>query len=158
MRQIRVHGQEKRYHHRLLGMNSRLDTLQAAILLAKIKIFRQEVEERKRIGQYYHDLLHQHVKTMQIASDNTCVYAQYTIEVPKREAVRQYLEKLTIPTAVHYPLTLNKQPIFADYQHHSFPVAENAAKVVMSLPMHPYLTTQEQDQIANHLLDALRHN
>jgi UDP-2-acetamido-2-deoxy-ribo-hexuluronate aminotransferase len=157
MRQIRVHGQEKRYLHSLLGMNSRLDTLQAAILIAKLSIFDQEVAERIQIGKRYHDLLHQYVKTMKIESYNTCVYAQYTIEISNRESVQKYLKNLNIPTAIHYPFPLNLQPVFANQTKHgqSFPVAEKAAKSVLSLPMHPYLTKDEQDLIVNHLLEAL---
>lgn len=159
MRQIRIHGQEKRYHHSVLGMNSRLDTLQAAILLVKLSVFDQEIKQRIRIGQRYDDLLKSHVKTMQVAPTNTCVFAQYTIEVPNREAVRSYLEKQKIPTAVHYPLPLNLQPVFAEYidKNRRFPVAENAANAVMSLPMHPYLSETEQDEVVNHLIQALRH-
>lgn len=157
MRQIRTHGQEKRYHHPILGMNSRLDTLQAAILLSKLSVFDDEVKARARIGQRYNDLLQDHVKTTQIAADNTCVYAQYTIEVDNRDAVREHLAKAGIPTAVHYPLPLNLQPVFADYiaADVSFPIAEKAANRVMSLPMHPYLTPEDQDLIVNHLLEAL---
>ena len=159
MRQIRIHGQEKRYHHSVLGVNSRLDTLQAAILLVKLSVFDQEVKQRMRIGQRYHDLLNKHVKTMHVASTNTCVFAQYTIEVPNREAVRNYLEKQKIPTAVHYPLPLNLQPVFAEFipKDIRFPVAEKAANSVMSLPMHPYLSESEQDDIVKHLIQALHH-
>lgn len=157
MRQIRVHGQAKRYHHPVLGMNSRLDTLQAAILLAKLGIFDYEVEERIRIGERYHQLLRPHVKTMSIDSFNTCVYAQFTIEVSNRDAVQTFLKNQNIPTAVHYPLPLNLQPVFAqnNAKNQHFPVSEKAAKSVMSLPMHPYLSTEEQDFIVNHLLETV---
>lgn len=158
MRQIRVHGQDKRYNHRLLGMNSRLDTLQAAILLAKLSIFDIEVKERIRIGQRYNQLLQKYVKSISVPSGHTCVYAQYTIEVAKRNDVQQYLQKMNIPTAIHYPLPLNLQPVFINNSSktESFPVSEHAAKNVLSLPMHPYLTDQEQDFIVNHLVDAIR--
>lgn len=157
MRQIRVHGQEKRYHHSLLGVNSRLDTLQAAILLAKMDIFALEVEARERIGKRYHDLLSKHVKTMQIQAGNTCVYAQYTIEVEDRASLQAYLKLRNIPTAVHYPLPLHLQPVFAarSSQNSPLPVSEYAAKHVLSLPMHPYLTVDEQDFIVQHVLEGL---
>lgn len=155
MRQIRVHGQEKRYHHKTLGMNSRLDTLQAAILLAKLNIFDEEVKRREQIGQRYHELLHKHVKTMQVTAENTCVYAQYTIEVPHREHIQRYLEQRKIPTAIHYPLPINLQPVFAEFKQQHFKMAEQAAKSVMSLPMHPYLTHAEQDEIVHHVIEAL---
>ncbi len=157
MRQIRIHGQEKRYRHHILGVNSRLDTLQAAVLLVKLNIFDQEVENRKQIGKRYDDLLDKHVKTIRVAPDNTCVYAQYTIEVNHRDRVIEHLKQAGIPTAVHYPLPLNLQPVFAKVKTppEGFPAAENAANRVMSLPMHPYLSHEDQDKIVKHLLDAL---
>lgn len=157
MRQIRTHGQEKRYYHRRLGLNSRFDTLQAAILLAKLTLFPQEVQARQRIGARYQALLQNYVKTMYVPADNTCVYAQYTIEVTHREQVQLYLQQHDIPTAVHYPMPLHLQPVFANKitANQSFPHAENAAKKVLSLPMHPYLTEDEQDDIVQHLLAAI---
>jgi len=157
MRRLRTHGQNKRYNHSILGVNSRLDTLQAAILLAKLAIFDNEIEQRRQIGQRYHTLLQNHVKTMKVLPDNTCVYAQYTIEVPQRTAIQEYLQMHHIPTAIHYPLPLNLQPVFADKGYHTqrFYKAEEAAKSVLSLPMHPYLTEQEQDFICENLLTAL---
>lgn len=157
MRQLRTHGQNKRYNHIILGVNSRLDTLQAAILLAKLAIFDKEVEQRQYLGHRYKTLLQNHVKTMKVLPDYSCVYAQYTIEVPQRTAIQAYLQKHSIPTAIHYPLPLNLQPVFADkgYQCERFYNAEQAATSVLSLPMHPYLTEQEQDFICDHLLRAL---
>jgi UDP-2-acetamido-2-deoxy-ribo-hexuluronate aminotransferase len=156
MRQIRVHGQEKRYHHPVLGLNSRLDTLQATILLAKLSIFDQEIEKRAQIAKRYNQLLQNHVKTIYVPSENTCVYAQYTIEVPNRDDVGAYLKENGIPTAIHYPVPLNLQPVFSKYITAHVPVAEKAAKHVISLPMHPYLTEEEQDLIVNNLLNKLQ--
>ncbi len=157
MRQIRTHGQEKRYLHRLLGLNSRLDSLQAAILLAKLEVFDQEVEARERIGKRYHDLLSKQIKTMQVQPGNSCVYAQYTIEVDERDALQAFLKTRNIPTVVHYPLPLHLQPVFAKLRPSSpLPVAEKAAKRVLSLPMHPYLTQEEQDLIVQQVFEGLR--
>jgi UDP-2-acetamido-2-deoxy-ribo-hexuluronate aminotransferase len=157
MRQIRIHGQNKRYNHRLLGMNSRLDTIQAAILLAKLDIFEREVENRQLIGKRYHDLLKNHVKPMHVLPENTCVYAQYTIQVPERDKICEYLKQANIPTAIHYPIPLHLQPIFSDTKiSSSLKVAEDAAKSVMSLPMHPYLTEDEQHDIVENLCKALQ--
>jgi UDP-2-acetamido-2-deoxy-ribo-hexuluronate aminotransferase len=158
MRQLRAHGQEKRYTHRLVGMNSRLDTLQAAILLAKLSVFDTEIKARIRIGQRYNSLLQQHVKTTHVPAENSCVYAQYTIEVAKRDVIQASLQEMNIPTAVHYPLPIHLQPVFANsgYQAGNFPIAEQAAKSVMSLPMHPYLNEEDQDFICKHLLDAIQ--
>jgi UDP-2-acetamido-2-deoxy-ribo-hexuluronate aminotransferase len=157
IRQIRVHGQEKRYHHPVLGMNSRLDTLQAAILLAKLNIFDQEVKARATLGAHYSKLFDSQVKTMQVAAGNTCVYAQYTIEVSHRDKVQNYLNTQGIPTAVHYPLPLHLQPVFQAYlgTKSHLPNAEHAANHVLSLPMHPYLSTEEQAFVAKHVIAAV---
>jgi UDP-2-acetamido-2-deoxy-ribo-hexuluronate aminotransferase len=151
IRLLRLHGQEKRHHHAIIGMNSRLDTLQAALLLAKMKQFPQEIEARIRIGNTYSKLLEGTVKTPVIASYNTSVYAQYTIEVDNRDEVRQKLQDLGIPTAVHYPTPMHLQPAFAHlgYGEKSFPIAEAAAKRVLCLPMHPYLTEDKLTQIVD---------
>ncbi len=157
MRQIRTHGQEKRYQHTRLGMNSRLDTLQAAILLAKLDIFANEVTQRMQIGKRYDALLGSSIKKMQIATGNTCVYAQYTLEVSHRAEIQSYLKEKNIPTAVHYPVPLHFQPAYmqARYPAGSFPIAERAAKHVMSLPMHPYLSDTEQQRIVEHVFEAI---
>lgn len=158
MRQIRVHGQQKRYSHHILGLNSRLDTLQAAILLAKLSRFNEEIHARQRIAKRYDALLSPHVKTMTIRPECTCVYAQYTIETPHRDQVQEYLKKCNVPTAIHYPLPLHCQPVMASVRKRdvTYPIAEHAAKSVISLPMHPYLSEEEQDLIVNHLLAAFR--
>jgi UDP-2-acetamido-2-deoxy-ribo-hexuluronate aminotransferase len=147
MREIRIHGQEKRYHHARIGINGRMDTLQAAILLAKLEIFSQEVEARHRIGQAYTDALKDKVTTPYIEPHNTSVYAQYTIQVDNRDQLQQKLKQQGIPTAVHYPIPLHKQPAFAHLKASDCSVAENLATRVISLPMHPYLTEMEQLQI-----------
>jgi UDP-2-acetamido-2-deoxy-ribo-hexuluronate aminotransferase len=147
MREIRIHGQEKRYHHARIGINGRMDTLQAAILLAKLEIFSQEVEARNRIGQAYTNALKDKVTTPYIEPHNTSVYAQYTIQVDNRDQLQQKLKQQGIPTAVHYPIPLHKQPAFAHLKTSDCSVAENLATRVISLPMHPYLTEMEQLQI-----------
>ncbi|MCZ6909822.1 MAG: DegT/DnrJ/EryC1/StrS family aminotransferase [Rickettsia endosymbiont of Ixodes persulcatus] len=97
------------------------------------------------------------IKPMQILPDNTCVYAQYTIQVPNREKICEYLKQVSIPTAIHYPIPLHLQPIFADIKTLSpLKNAEAAAKSVMSLPMHPYLTEDEQNYIVENLFKALQ--
>ena len=148
MRRIRVHGQDRRYHHSILGINGRMDTLQAAVLLAKLEVFADEVEARNRIGARYSELLRDAVVTPYIEPHNTSVYAQYTVQVDHREAVQEKLQEEGIPTAVHYPIPLHLQPVFAglNLPEGSFPVAESAAKRVLSLPMHPYLTDVRPDE------------
>ena len=161
MKQVRNHGQDRRYHHPMIGFNGRLDTLQAAILLAKLEIFADEVEARNRIGQRYTELFGQldnsHIITPDIEPFNTCVYAQYTVQVEGREQIQAQLQAQGIPTAVHYPVPLHLQPAFAGLNQGegSFPVAEAVAKRVMSLPMHPYLSEKEQDAIGAALQQAV---
>ncbi len=145
MREIRVHGQDRRYHHSRIGINGRLDTLQAAILLAKMDIFEDEVDARGEVGARYSELLKDVVKIPYIETHSTSVYAQYTVQVEDRESVQEKLKKADIPTAVHYPIPLNRQPALACNEH--FEHSEYAAQRVMSLPMHPYLTQRDQDTI-----------
>jgi UDP-2-acetamido-2-deoxy-ribo-hexuluronate aminotransferase len=168
MRQIRVHGQDRRYHHPTLGINGRMDTLQAAILLAKLSVFDAEVEARARIGARYTALIEDLTSSLvrgtpsliippHIDPYNTCVYAQYTVQVENREEIQKRLQEQGIPTAVHYPVPLHLQAVFAglNQPEGSFPVAESAAKKVMSLPMHPYLAQMEQDDIVTALQKAV---
>jgi len=154
MREIRVHGQDKRYHHARIGINGRMDTLQAAIVLAKFENFPQEVEARSRIGQAYTEALKDIVITPYIEPHNTSVYAQYTIQVENRDDLQNQLKEQSIPTAVHYPIPLNKQPAFARRGNPLWlplTAAEKVAERVMSLPMHPYLTEVEQLRIIESL-------
>jgi UDP-2-acetamido-2-deoxy-ribo-hexuluronate aminotransferase len=142
MREIRIHGQDKRYHHPRIGINGRMDTIQAAILLAKLEIFEEEVIARAKIGARYSELLHNTIVTPYIALENTSVYAQYTVQVENRDDLQKSLTEHGVPTAVHYPVPLHLQPVFAGLglRSGSFPVSEAASERVMSLPMHPYLT------------------
>jgi len=154
MRQIRVHGQDRHYHHEVLGINGRMDTLQAAVLLAKLGVFSDEVEARARIAARYGELLRDDVETPYIEPHNTSVYAQYTVQVDDRDAIQKKIQEKGIPTAVHYPIPLHLQPVFdgLTLPEGSFPVAESAAKRVLSLPMHPYLTDEEIIRITLPLL------
>lgn len=150
MKQIRVHGQDRRYNHPMIGVNGRLDTLQAAILLAKLEIFPEEVTMRARVAERYRELLGDSVVTPHVAEGCSSVYAQYTIRVEKRDEVQDFLRQKGIPTAVHYPIPLHLQPAFAPPGPigRSFPESELAASQVLSLPMHPYLETADQERIA----------
>jgi UDP-2-acetamido-2-deoxy-ribo-hexuluronate aminotransferase len=141
MRQLRLHGEDRRYHHVRLGINGRLDTLQAAVLLAKLEVFDEEILARQRVAAEYSAMLRGLLAPPYIEPHNTSVYAQYTVQVQNREALQHQLKAQGIPTAVHYPVPLHLQPAFASqrYPAGSLPVAENAARRVMSLPMHPYL-------------------
>lgn len=156
MRQIARHGQDRRYHHIRVGVNSRLDTLQAAILLPKLAIFEEEIALRQRVAGNYDRLLKQVgiITTPYIEPHNTSVYAQYTLRVQSRAALQGKLKAAGIPTAVHYPVPLNKQPAVADGQAR-LPVGDEVAQQVLSLPMHPYLTQADQETITEQLRAAL---
>lgn len=157
MREIRVHGQARRYHHPRIGINGRMDTIQAAVLLAKMNVFAEEVDVRARIGARYSELLKDVTVTPYIAPENNSVFAQYTVQVEKRDEVQLRLKELGIPTAVHYPVPLHLQPAFSSfcYSEGSYPVAETASKKVMSLPMHPFLTEETVSEIASMLQEVL---
>jgi UDP-2-acetamido-2-deoxy-ribo-hexuluronate aminotransferase len=150
MRQIRVHGQDRRYHHPLVGINGRMDTLQAAILLAKLELFPTELANRAEVATIYMELLDGLIEAPYVEPYNCSVYAQYTVETDDRAAFQQALKMAGIPTAVHYPTPLHLQPAFSTSiaTSGSLPFAEAAAKRVVSLPMHPYLTPAEQEKIA----------
>lgn len=156
MRAIRTHGGEQRHHHPYLGMNGRLDTIQAAILLAKLPHFPGEVQDRIRIGARYSELLKDVCITPKIQEGNTHVYAQYTILVPNREVLAQELKAQGIPTAVYYPKCVHQQPVFAylGYVKGSLPQAEKAASEVLSLPMHPWLSNEDQDLVVESIKKA----
>jgi UDP-2-acetamido-2-deoxy-ribo-hexuluronate aminotransferase len=156
MRAIRTHGGVKRHHHPVLGMNGRFDTLQAAVLLAKLPRFEWEVQQRERLGARYSKLLGEVCVVPAIAPGNTHVYAQYTIRVPEREALAAKLKERGIPTAVYYPKCLHEQPVFAPDgpQIGQFPEAEKASREVLSLPMHPFLTDDDQDRVVDALVEA----
>lgn len=151
MRQIARHGQDRRYHHVRVGVNSRLDTLQAAILLPKLAIFERELEQRDQVAQTYERLLRAaDVAAPYLEAHNVSAWAQYTVQVDARDAVQEKLKAAGVPTAVHYPIPLNKQPAVADAAAY-LPVGDAVAQRVMSLPMHPYMTVADQEKIVDAL-------
>jgi UDP-2-acetamido-2-deoxy-ribo-hexuluronate aminotransferase len=147
LRQIARHGQDRRYHHIRVGVNSRLDTLQAAILLPKLEIFPRELEQRQQVAQQYQGLLEvAGIVAPFVEAHNVSAWAQFTVQVDERDVVQETLKAAGIPTAVHYPIPLNKQPAVADYQA-QLPIGDAVARRVMSLPMHPYLLITDQEKI-----------
>jgi UDP-2-acetamido-2-deoxy-ribo-hexuluronate aminotransferase len=158
MRAIRSHGGLKRHHHTLVGTNGRFDTLQAAVLLAKWPHFEWEVEQRGRLGARYSEKLRGLCGVPEVKAGNTHVYAQYTLRLPLRDQVGEKLKAKGIPTAVYYPKCLHEQPVFAGlgYRPGDFPVSEQAAGEVLSLPMHPFLADEEQDRVVAALRSALQ--
>lgn len=153
MRQIARHGQDRRYHHIRVGVNSRLDTLQAAILLVKLGILDEEMALRQQVAERYTQLLNEAsiYTTPYTAPHNQSAWAQYTIQVPAREQVQERLKVAGVPTAVHYPIPLNKQPAVADTVSH-LPMGDAIAQLVVSLPIHPYLDAHQLEHIVGNFL------
>ena len=154
-REIRVHGQSQRYVHTRVGVGGRMDTLQCAVVLAKLERFEWEIAQRQRIGQRYHQLLTaSDIRSVTLRPDRTSVYGQYTVLVAHREALQKHLNEAGIPTAVHYPVPLNEQPA---YEHlccpDCTPISHQVAKQVMSLPMSPDLSVDDQDKIVSALIE-----
>lgn len=151
MLEMRNHGQSARYQHTRIGINGRLDTLQAAILLAKLDVFDEELIARAETADRYTALLRDAVSTPSILPGRTSVWAQYTIEVDDRTAVEKSLRAAGIPSAVHYPMPLHLQPVYAGLglAAGSFPRAERASERVLSLPMHAYLEPAQIVRVAD---------
>lgn len=146
MRHIRVHGQTERHHHPILGINGRLDTLQAAILLEKLEIFDDEILRRQEVAQAYGDGIRNSSITLpMVGPSNTSVFAQYTILSSNRDVLAASLKKAGIPSVSYYAVPLHLQPVFADlgYKKGQFPITEDVASRGLSLPMNPYLSEEE---------------
>jgi UDP-2-acetamido-2-deoxy-ribo-hexuluronate aminotransferase len=164
MREIRVHGQDGRYHHPRLGLTARLDSIQAAVLLEKMAIFDDELAARGRVAAVYARLIGETfgtdgaVRAPYVEPFNISVFAQYTVEVERREIVETRMKAAGVPTAVHYPMSLHEQPAlsYLDQRAGAFPVSEAAARRVISLPMHPYLPEEQQVQVVAALAEAVR--
>ena len=155
IRQIARHGQDRRYHHIRVGVNSRLDTLQAAILLPKLAVLDEELASRQKVAQRYTTLLNKvgiHT-TPYVELHNTSAWAQYTVRVQNRDQVQEKLKQAGIPTAVHYPIPLNRQLAVASTTS-QLPVGDQVAAQVMSLPMSPNLEEGDQIKIALQLADC----
>jgi UDP-2-acetamido-2-deoxy-ribo-hexuluronate aminotransferase len=159
MREIRVHGQDGRYHHTRIGVAGRMDTLQCAIVLAKLEGFRRELELRSAVAERYTRLLLDHrddVEVVQVKNDRTSVYAQYAVLVSARERVVDLLKGKGVPTAVHYPRPVHRQPAYAKWRGDSdFPVSDDLSARVLNLPMHPYLEPETQEYVVDQLVSAV---
>jgi UDP-2-acetamido-2-deoxy-ribo-hexuluronate aminotransferase len=158
IRQIARHGQDRRYHHIRVGVNSRLDTLQAAILLPKLAIFDEEISLRQQVAARYASAIGNETRQAMppvvppyIETHNTSVYAQFTVRVQDRAAVQERFKQAGIPSAVHYPIPLNKQPAVAD-ETVQMAKGDLAATQVISLPMGPYLAQRDQQRVLTALL------
>lgn len=153
MKEVREHGSEKRYYHTRLGINGRLDTLQCAILLAKLERYPKEIEMRQAIADRYHrafaDIKVQDFSIPFVESHNTSVWAQYTLTVADRETFQKRMNELGVPTSVHYPRIMPEQPWYAEQAitRHNWSKAQWAAAHVISLPMYPDMTQDIQNKI-----------
>lgn len=149
---IRIHGKgSNKYDNIRVGINGRLDTLQAAVLLAKFDIFEEEIGLRQTVAQRYRDLLKGAVTVPVVRDHNISAWAQYGLLHPDRDRVIEALQKNNIPTAIYYPIPLHLQEAFRclDCKKGDFPVSEKIAAEVFSIPFHPYLKTADQEQIAS---------
>ena len=157
-REIRVHGQSKRYHHTRVGVGGRMDTLQCAVVLGKLGRFDWEIERRKALGDRYAKLIQAcgaRVQGLAVRPDRDCVWAQYSVMVDDRAAVQAALQSAGIPTAVHYPKPLHRQPAYAaGHDANSHPHSIRAAQRVLSLPMSADLTEADQDRVVAALAQA----
>jgi UDP-2-acetamido-2-deoxy-ribo-hexuluronate aminotransferase len=158
-RWIRVHGQERKHHHPILGLNGRMDTIQAAILLEILEVFPDEVTNREYLGNAYSEGLTQlgGLKTPTIGEHNTSVYAQYTILSNNREGIQSILKEKDIPSVSYYSVPLHLQPVFENLGHKegNFPVAEKVANQCLSLPISPYLSEDDQIKVIDSIQGAL---
>lgn len=155
MRQIARHGQDRRYHHVRIGVNSRLDTLQAAILLPKLEILNDEILSRNQVSELYSGAFSdKEIITPFVEAHNQSAWAQYTIQVKNREELQKKLLSENIPTAIHYPIPLNKQPAVAE-EGQVLKVGDSVAKNVLSIPMHPYMEKEQLELLSNIIRNAI---
>jgi UDP-2-acetamido-2-deoxy-ribo-hexuluronate aminotransferase len=156
MREIRVHGQSRRYVHTRIGVGGRMDTLQCAIVLAKLERFEWELARRNQVASAYDALLSGRIGMVARPRDRSSVFAQYTVVLEQREPIQAALHAAQIPTAVHYPVPMHLQPAYAHLgAPGDCPVAERMAAHVMSLPMGPYLAEADVRQVATTLLEEI---
>lgn len=150
----RVHGAPVRYDHQYVGVNARLDTLQAAIVLAKLPYFKDEIKKRLEIGYYFNEHLKEDFIVPKIRDGNTHVFANYVLRDENRDRIISHLQTKGVPTAIYYPICIHEQPAYLDlgYKTGDFPNAERISDEVFSVPMNPFLTQKEQDLI----IEALR--
>jgi len=153
IKMMRIHGQSKQYQHKYIGLCGRLDTIQAAVLLAKLPHYTQELVDRQQVAQHYTDALSDSVQVPVIKSNRSSAWAQYTVRVDNRDTLQAKLKDNGIPTAVHYPVSLHLQKCFQylNYKQGDFPISEQASEEVMSLPISALITDIEQKHIISNL-------
>ncbi|PWH83885.1 aminotransferase DegT [Algibacter marinivivus] len=153
IKSMRIHGQTERYIHKYVGIGGRLDTLQAAVLLEKLKYYDNDIKRRHNVAMYYNQKFGNSIIRPFIKKENTSVWAQYSIRIKKRDTLQVKLKEKGIPTAVHYPKPLHLQECFGylGYKKGAFPVSEKISNEIMSLPMNPYITNEEINYIVNEI-------
>jgi UDP-2-acetamido-2-deoxy-ribo-hexuluronate aminotransferase len=162
LREIRVHGQERRYYHTRIGVGGRMDTLQCAVVLAKLERFDWEIDQRSKLGDMYceaiasNEVLREQIKPITVRPDRSCVWAQFTVMVENRASLQHHLQSVGVPTAVHYPIPLNLQPAYAHLCcPECMPQSRDAGARVMSLPMSADLSIDDQKMVLEKLQAAL---
>jgi UDP-2-acetamido-2-deoxy-ribo-hexuluronate aminotransferase len=158
-RSIRAHGKgDGKYDIVRIGMNGRLDTLQAAILLAKLDVFAEELAAREKLARYYDRHLGEDMRKPERAADTVSAWAQYTIRVEGRDRIAKELAAAGVPTAVYYPRPLHHQPAFARFSDgpESFPISQSLCRSVLSLPMHPYMDDATAERVCSAVASATR--
>jgi len=158
MKSLRIHGQSKRYHHKYIGIGGRLDTIQAAVLNVKLKYYQKDLKRRQAVASMYLKVLAgKGIIVPKVNDFSTSAWAQYSIRVHNRDLIQEKLKQKGIPTAVHYPKPLHLQEAFTylAYKEGDFPVAEKISNEIMSLPMNPYLNSEEITYIKEVLFEAL---
>jgi dTDP-4-amino-4,6-dideoxygalactose transaminase len=155
---LRMHGQgSDRYEHIHIGMNSRLDTIQAAILIEKLKIFEDEIDKRNRVAKRYNAAFagSNHMTAPRVIDGATSTWAQYTLKVENRAKFQADMKEAGVPTAVYYPIPLSRQKAYAHYPSAPTPVSEALSSQVVSLPMHPYMDDATQDRVVQAVLQSV---
>ncbi|WP_321289647.1 DegT/DnrJ/EryC1/StrS family aminotransferase [uncultured Sunxiuqinia sp.] len=157
IKMLRSHGQKKRYVHKYIGINGRIDTIQAAILRVKLKYFENEIERRQQAAELYLQLLDGKLLLPEIAEGRESVWAQYTVMLENRDQLKENLTKLAIPTSIHYPIILPKQEAFQDdiLKDDEFEVASLLSETVLSLPIHAFITEEEVKFVSKSLIESL---
>ena len=160
-RSCRVHGMGKtKYHNDRIGMTARLDTMQAAVLLSKLSIFKDELARRQAVADHYQARLAEHVITPRLSQDATSSWAQYTIKLPQhieRQKVQDYLLSQNVPTMVYYPIPMHKQKPYERYPvaNQELAITDTLCDIVLALPMHPYLQEEQIESICSALISAV---
>jgi UDP-2-acetamido-2-deoxy-ribo-hexuluronate aminotransferase len=150
---LRVHGQNKRYHHQYIGIGGRLDTIQAGVLLAKFPYFKNELRGRQKVANNYTDGLSNALKVPVVKTNRSSAWSQYTLRVKNRDALQLKLKKKGIPTSIFYPIPLHLQKCFKylNYTQGDFLISERSSNQVMSIPMNPFLTDQQIQYIISNI-------